>query len=203
MLGAGFHDVPPGHIATVVTTLEMAAPAPMREVSLPAGVTFRAVRAPEIPWYRDLYTRVGGQDWLWFSRLEMPEAELSAILNDPEVMIWSVEKAGRAEGLLELDFRQSGACELAFFGLTAALIGSGTGRALMNHAIAQAWARPITRFWVHTCTLDSPAALGFYRRSGFIPVAQQIEIAPDPRLSGTLPRDAGGHIPIIAPAPDP
>lgn len=195
MLAAGFHDVPPGHVATVVTTLEMTAPAPARDVPLPDGVSIRAVARPEVAWYRDLYMRVGGRDWLWFSRLEMAEADLAAILHDPGVYVWAVEKDGRAEGLLELDFRAEGACELAFFGLTAELIGSGTGRALMTRAIAEAWARPITRFWVHTCTLDSPGALGFYRRSGFTPVSQQIEIARDPRLTGTLPRDAAPHIP--------
>ena len=65
----------------------------------------------------------------------------------------------------------------------------------MEHAIAEAFARPITRFWVHTCTLDDPRALTFYRRSGFTPVAQEVEIAPDPRLNGLLPEDAGAHIP--------
>lgn len=197
MLAAGFHDVPPGHVATVVTTLEMTAPALARDVPLPDGVSIRPVEDPDVAWYRDLYMRVGGRDWLWFSRLEMAEADLSAILHDPGVCVWAVEKDGRAEGLLELDFRAEGACELAFFGLTAALIGSGTGRALMTRAIAEAWARPITRFWVHTCTLDSPAALGFYRRSGFTPVSQQIEIAPDPRLAGILPRDAASQIPVF------
>ena len=60
-----------------------------------------------------------------------------------------------------------------------------------------AWARPIARFHVHTCTLDSPGALSFYRRSGFTPVRQQIEIAADPRVTGDLPREAGAHIPLF------
>ncbi|GHG84908.1 GNAT family N-acetyltransferase [Pseudodonghicola xiamenensis] len=194
-LAPGFYDLPPGTLATVVTHLEMRAPAVPRPAPLPDGVTLRRVRSPGTDWYRDLYTRVGA-DWLWFSRLRMQRAELTAILTDPGVEIWVLEKDGRAEGLLELDFRQEGDCELAFFGLTGTLIGSGAGRFLMNQAIARAWARPITRFHVHTCTLDSPAALGFYRRSGFTPTGQQIEIATDPRLTGDLPRDAGAHIPL-------
>lgn len=196
MLAPGFYDVPPGMVATVVTHLEMRAPAASRPVPAPGGIRLTRVEAPAPDWYRDLYTRVGG-DWLWFSRLQMEEAELSAILTDPGVEIWAVEKDGRAEGLLELDFRHDGDCELAFFGLTAALIGSGAGRLLMNTAIERAWARPIARFHVHTCTLDSPGALSFYRRSGFTPVRQQIEIAADPRVTGDLPREAGAHIPLF------
>lgn len=197
MLAPGFHEVPPGMLATVVTHLEMRAPAPQRPAPAPEGLRPRQVTAPDPGWYRDLFTRVGGHDWLWFSRLMLRDAELAAILSDPKVELHTLERDGRAEALLELDFRSEGACELAFFGVTGALIGTGAGRFLMNRAIARAWARPITRFHVHTCTLDHPGALGFYRRSGFTPVRQQVEIAPDPRLSGLMPETAGPHVPIF------
>ena len=74
---------------------------------------------------------------------------------------------GERLGLLELDFREPGECELAFFGLDQSLIGSGAGRIMMNAAIDKAWEKPITRFWVHTCTLDHPAALPLYQKMGF------------------------------------
>ncbi len=35
----------------------------------------------------------------------------------------------------------------------------------MNRALEIAWARPIRRFWVHTCTLDHPGALPLYVRT--------------------------------------
>lgn len=196
MIADGLHDLPPGKIAAVVTHLEMRAPAPTRPVPAPEGVTLKHVAAPELDWYRDLFRRVGG-DWLWFSRLGLDDAELGAILNSPDVEVFALVREGRAEGLMELDFRVKGACELAFFGLTGALIGTGAGRFLMNAAIERAWARPISLFHVHTCTNDSPAALGFYRRSGFTPVRQQVEVADDPRLIGDLPRDAAPHLPLI------
>jgi hypothetical protein len=50
---------------------------------------------------------------------------------------------------------------------------------------------------VHTCTLDHPAALGFYRRHGFVPTKRTIETFPDPRLLGVLPADAAPHIPCL------
>ena len=107
------------------------------------------------------------------------------------------KKDGVPEALLELDFRINGECELAYFGVTSALLGSGAGRFLMNTAIRLAWDKSIQRFHVHTCTLDHPEALGFYRRSGFTAYRQQIEIEDDPRLTGQLPMDAGHRVPII------
>lgn len=197
MLADGFHDIPQGKVAAVVTHLEMRAPPPPRPA--PIDPDIRRATHPQIDWYRALFRRVGGDDWLWFSRLNLDDSALHAIISDPDVEIWTIRHRGADEGLLELDFRQTGACELAFLALTPALSGTGAGRALMNRAIARAWARPITRFHVHTCTLDSPAALDFYRRSGFTPIRQQIEIADDPRLTGKLPLDAGPHVPLFEP----
>jgi hypothetical protein len=51
--------------------------------------------------------------------------------------------------------------------------------------------------WVHTCTFDHPAALPFHQRSGFHPFRGQIEIADDPRIDGTAPRNVASHVPII------
>ena len=197
VLDNGFYDVPPGRLATVVTHLEMRTPAPLRPRAAPDGVTLERIKTPDVAWYRDLFNRVGAQDWLWFSRLKLSDAALAAEIGDPLVEICALVRDGRAEGLLELDFRQHGECELAFFGVTDALIGSGAGRFLMNKAITQAWAQPIRRFHVHTCTLDHPAAVSFYIRSGFTPIRQQIEIDDDPRVTGSFPRDAGAHIPIF------
>jgi len=197
MIADGLHDVPPGKVAMVVTHLHMQAKPPLHPVGLPAGLTFEQIR-PDLARYRALFDRVG-RDWLWFGRRMMPDAELQAILHDPKVTFHTLQKAGEDAAILELDFRQEGACELAYFGLASSLIGSGAGRYLMNQAIALAWRAPITRLHVHTCTLDSPQALGFYIRSGFAPYRQQIEIEDDPRLSGILPAEAAGHVPIFRP----
>ena len=106
--------------------------------------------------------------------------------------------AGAEEaGLLELDFRIPNECEISFFGVTAPFIGTGAARWLMNEALARAWSRPVRRVWIHTCTLDHPAALAFYQRTGFRPFARQIEIVDDPRLTGVLPRTAAPQVPII------
>lgn len=196
MLNDGFHDVPDGKLAMVVTHLEMRAPAPLREVSLPDGLRLQQV-TPTLDWYRDIFRRVG-QDWLWFGRLKKSDAELQAQLSDPDTVFYTLTKDRQDEALLELKFTAEGTCELAYFGLTPALIGSGAGRYLMNHAIRTAWGRPISRLHLHTCTLDSPQALPFYIRSGFTPFKRQVEIADDPRLINLLDKDNGVHVPIIS-----
>lgn len=195
MLENGFHDVPQGKVAMVVTHLEMLKPAPKRAVTLPEGASFRRMR-PDLAWYRDIFARVGA-DWLWYGRRIMGDTELTEIIEDPATEIYTISLNGRDEALLELDFSEEGACELSYFGLTSALIGSGAGRYLMNEAIRRAWARPIKRFHVHTCTIDSQQALNFYKRSGFVPFKVQVEIGDDPRLSGLLPERVAPHVPLI------
>ena len=197
MLQTGFHPIPPGKVAAIVTHLEMTAPPPTRPATLPEGASLRQVAAPTVAWYRDLFTRVGAQDWMWFSRLRMDDATLETTITDPAVEVHAVEREGRDEGLLELDFREDGSCELAFLGLTAGAQGLGLGRAMMTTAITRAFARPIARLHIHTCTFDSPTALPFYLRSGFVPVRREVEVVDDPRLDGTLPPDAAPQVPVI------
>src|SRR6266568_4294403 len=183
----GYSDVSPGKIAAVVTYLEMTA-RPTLPPDPPGEWTLRRVVAPDLAWFRDLYRRVG-EDWLWFSRLRMSDAELAAIIHAPLVEVYALAHDGRDEGLLELDFRGPNDCELVFFGVTAKLIGSGAGRFLMNRALERAWSQAIERLWVHTCSFDHPNALAFYQRAGFRAFRRQVEISDDPRLDGTLPRD--------------
>lgn len=196
MLADGYSKVTPGKLVAAVTCLEMLAPAPAGRAADPEGLSLALVRDPDLDWYRDLYRRIGA-DWLWSSRLSLSDAELAEILHDPAVEVRAVIADGRAEGLLELDFREEGQCELAFFGLTRTMIGRGAGRWLMNHAIETAWSRPISRLWVHTCSLDSPQALDFYVRSGFVPYERMVEVFDDPRLTGILPVDAAPQVPIL------
>lgn len=197
-LPTGYSEVADGNLASVVTCLEMLEMPPLRVESTDVRWQLRRIVDPETSWYRDLFRRVGA-DWLWFSRLVMPLEELQAILRSSDVEVYALTLDGRDEGLLELDFREAGQCELAFFGLTGVVQGRGAGRWLMNRAIERAWARSIRQFWVHTCTHDHPDALAFYMRSGFRAYARRVEVAADPRLTGLAPRSAAAHIPIVEP----
>jgi GNAT superfamily N-acetyltransferase len=192
----GYTDVPPGKIAAVVTYLEMRAPARRRSAPAAGNIGFLDPIGGDLARYLALYRRVG-EPWLWFSRLAMAEEELWAILASPDVEASALIQEGVEIGLLELDFRTPLECELAFLGVVPEAIGSGAGRFLVESAIARAFARPIRRLWVHTCSLDHPAALAFYRRAGFTPYRHAVEIADDPRLSGLLPRSAAPQLPVI------
>ncbi len=188
-----------GEIATIVTSLQMLErPRPR---ALPdSRLRLDRWREPAPARYRALFQRVGAP-WLWFSRLVIDEAALTAIIHSPAVEVYAVTDARGIElGLLELDFREPETCEIGYFGLVPELTGRGEGRWLMGHTLALAWRAGIERVWVHTCTLDHPRALGFYRAQGFVPYAQAIEIFADPRLAGILPRDAAPQIPLLGPS---
>ena len=193
----GYTDLPPGHIASVVIFLEMRVPPPPRPTPVLPGVDIARLTGRDEPRYSAIYRQLG-ERWMWFGRLEMSASERAAILDNPAVAAFALTLDGQDAGLLELDFRVPGEAELAYFGLFDSAIGTHAGRWLIQRALAIAWARPgLARLWVHTCTLDHPRAVDFYRRSGFAPYKLAIEVSPDPRLRGVLPRDAALHAPII------
>lgn len=193
-----FTPIAKGEIGTIVTSLEMTGRPPLR--AMPSSdLRLERWSAPAPDKYRALYRRVG-EPWLWFSRLELEDKTLSAIIHDSKVRIWAVlDRRGIEVGIVELDFREAGQCEIAFFGLVPELSGKGYGRWLMAMALQAGWAEPgVGRMWVHTCTLDGPGALNFYVKSGFTPYQRQIETFPDPRLNGLIPCEAAPQIPLIA-----
>ncbi|MFM9852332.1 MAG: GNAT family N-acetyltransferase [Sphingomonadaceae bacterium] len=195
----GLTPVNPGELAAVVTTLEMRK-RPSLTVIPASPLALARWPAPALDKYRQLFRRIGAP-WLWFSRLIMDDAALATIIHDEGVDIYAVvDRRGIEVGILELDFRQPAACELGFFGLVPELGGKGHGRWLMAHALNLSWRAGIERVWVHTCTLDSPSALGFYQRNGFTPYERSVETFADPRLIGILPPDSAPHIPLLCAA---
>jgi len=182
-------------LAAVVTYLQMRAP-PALEV--PAStLDLKRIESPTAERYRDLF-RLVGAPWLWFSRLALDDEQLAGIVRDPRVELYAVvDGNGRDAGLLELDFREPGQCELAFVGLVPELSGLGHGRWLLAEAVSRAWREGVTRVHVHTCSLDHPAALGAYRRAGFTPYKRAVERFPDPRLLGILPKGCAPQVPLL------
>lgn len=196
----GYIDLPPGKIASVVTYLEMHRP-PAETPPERSEFVIRHVDRPDREWYRRLFREVG-EPWLWFSRLRLPDDELSAILNDPATDVFALCYEGIDQGLLEFDRRSFPDIEVVFFGVMAGLIGKGAGRTLLTHGLRSEWEQHPRRIWLHTCTSDHPSALPFYQKFGFTPYKRAIEIADDPRLTGQMPHTAAPHIPIIERAGD-
>ncbi|MBZ6076518.1 GNAT family N-acetyltransferase [Microvirga puerhi] len=191
----GYTDLPDGKIAAVVTYLQMQRPAAIPAPGKPDTWSLERIKG-DMDRYRTLF-RLVGEPWLWFSRATMSNEALDAILHDPGIEVYALHDETTDIGLLELDFRTEGEAELAFLGVVPGTIGQGAGRFLIQEAIRRSFERPINRLFVHTCTLDHPAALSFYRRAGLEPYKRAIEVADDPRLTGHLPLQAGPHVPIL------
>ena len=191
-----YYELPPGKLANVVTCLEMLERPGRKLQPFPSGLELRRFAAGDLEGFRALFRAIGG-DIMWFSRLIMADEKLSDILSNPAIESHALLKDGKPVGMLELNFADMPNCELAFFGLVPDAIGGGLGRALMDESIRRAWAKPINRYWVHTCTFDAPQALPFYIRSGFTPYARMVEVHDDPRLQGKLPMTAAPQVPIL------
>ena len=185
--------LPDGQLAAVVTYLEMTEPP--AEPAPPSSLQLRRIR-PTLDDYRALFRKIGAP-WLWFSRLAMTDADLESIIGDPDVELFEVAAVEAVVGMLELDFRQEGECEIAFVGLVPSLTGEGHGHWLLGEAVRLAWREGVNRVHVHTCTLDHPAALAAYRRAGFVSYKRAIERFTDPRLTGLLPAHAARQVPLL------
>lgn len=192
----GYFAVPRGKLANAVTCLQMLEPPVPGDFRAPADHSLERLAKPDLAVYRGLYRQVG-EEWLWASRLVMSDSELRTVIHDPSVEVHVLRRGQDAIGLLELDFRQDGECEIVFFGVVRDAMGKGAGRFMMDQALSIAWQHPVKRVWLHTCHFDSPGALPFYQRSGFKPYAFMVEIADDPRVTGTLSRSAAPHIPLL------
>ncbi len=192
----GYHEIPPGKLVNVATCLEMRGPPQRALMSFPSELTLKRFDPTDLAGFRKVFAAVGA-DLMWFSRHVMADEKLAGILANPAIESFAFRRGDQLLGILELNFDDMPNCELAFFGLVPDAIGGGVGRALMDESIRRAWSKPTSRYWVHTCTYDSPLALPFYIRSGFTPYTRMIELHDDPRLQGKLPVTASPQIPML------
>ena len=192
----GYYELPKGKLANVVTCLEMLSKPPAKDTTLPSGFSLQRFTSADLATFRTLFKTIGENN-MWFSRLFMPDEKLASILDNQLIESYALCQNEKPVGLLELNFTEMPNCELAFFGLVPGTIGQGLGRTLMNIAITKAWAKPINRFWVHTCHFDHPTAVNFYKRSGFTPYSLMVEIHDDPRQTGHMAKTASPNVALI------
>jgi GNAT superfamily N-acetyltransferase len=152
--------------------LEMLAPS-HRSVPAPRGdLTVVHVQSPTVPYYRALYDAVG-RDFYWLSRRKMSDEALAAIIGDPQDESHVLHVDNTPAGFAELDRRKADDIELVQFGLVREFIGQGLGKWFLQWTIDKAWSYKPKRFWLHTCTLDHPAALPNYTKAGFVLYKQE------------------------------
>jgi GNAT superfamily N-acetyltransferase len=103
----------------------------------------------------------------------MTDTELAHVIQHPSVEIYSLVVGGTEAGFAELDCRQLGEVELAYFGLLPTFTGQGLGAHFLQRIVALAWAHQPRRVWLHTCEWDHPAARPLYLRAGFVQYAER------------------------------
>ena len=154
-------------VNVTVYYFEMLAPS-QRDIPAPRnGLTVLYAKRPSVPYYRFLYDAVGAE-YNWLSRRKLSDDKLAAILGDPlnEVHVLYVD--GSPAGFAELDRTQAGEVELVQFGLMREFIGQRLGTWFIQWTIDKVWSYKPRRFWLHTCTLDHPAAVPTYKKAGFV-----------------------------------
>jgi GNAT superfamily N-acetyltransferase len=159
--------------AITVWSLQMHSRADLRPARDPARepLLMHALRpAPELS--RFFYLTVGGP-WSWTDRLGWDLERWQRWVDRPEHELWTAWLDGVPAGYFELEQQVQGDVELAYFGLVPGMAGHGLGGWLLTAALRRAWQRPATRrVWVHTCSLDGPAALPNYEARGLVRYAQ-------------------------------
>jgi GNAT superfamily N-acetyltransferase len=175
------------------TYLQMLTPDALR--SRPAGthaddahVRFERVRECPVSFYRYLYAEVGRRHH-WVDRLTWSDEQIGARLRDPRVSIWVMYVDGAPAGYTELERHADDSMEIAYFGLLPEFLRRGLGKLMLTAAVDRAWEQGVSRVWLHTCTLDDPAALPNYVNRGFTPYKkEEYSVEIDERELAMLPK---------------
>lgn len=131
--------------------------------------TVRLVPNPSPELYRECYHTVG-KDYHWRDRWDWSDEEIARHLATPGITLHVAQLDGRFVGWYELRrVADDDSIEIAYFGLAPDALGKGIGKHLLSYAVQDAWALNPKRVWLHTCTLDHPAALPNYVARGFTP----------------------------------
>jgi GNAT superfamily N-acetyltransferase len=139
--------------------------------------------APAMPELnRFFYTAVGGS-WYWLERLSWTWAQWRSYLDRPELETWILSVAGVPAGFFELEAQAEKSIEIVYFGLLPSFTGQGLGSRLLTLAVERAWDMGAGRVWLHTCSLDHPAALGNYQARGFRLYRSEVESEALPEKS--------------------
>ena len=131
------------------------------------GFVLRRIDNPTPELYRECYRTVG-KDFHWRDRWDWADEQIAQHLATPGVTLHVAQLDGRFVGWYELRrVAEDDSIEIAYFGLAPDALGKGLGKHLLSHAVEDAWALGPKRVWLHTCTLDHPAALPNYLARGF------------------------------------
>ncbi len=132
-------------------------------------VTLEEPARPTPAQWRECYRTVGEQ-FHWRDRWDWDDDQIRTYLADPAIRLHVATRNGRLAGFYELRrVPEDDSVEITYFGIVPAEFGHGLGKHLLSCAVRDAWALKPARVWLHTCTLDHPAALPNYKARGFVP----------------------------------
>jgi GNAT superfamily N-acetyltransferase len=146
----------------------MQSPGELNPASLGGNGRVEQVANCPVSFHRFLYREVG-RNYSWRDRLTWTDDQVRSYLQDPAITLHVLYVQGSPAGYFELRLEPDQSVEIAYFGLLPEFIGRGLGKGLLSEAVRSAWDRGARRVWLHTCTLDDPAALPNYLRRGFRP----------------------------------
>lgn len=155
------------------TYLQMTNPGEHLRAEYPPDFPVVRVEKCTVAFYRFLYAAVGGR-YQWVDRLAWTDDQVRRHLERPDISIQVLYIGGAPAGYFELEPHPDGSVEIAYFGLMQEFLGQGLGKMLVSCAIDRAWEKGANRVWLHTCTLDDPAAMPNYLKRGFQPYKTEV-----------------------------
>jgi GNAT superfamily N-acetyltransferase len=151
----------------IIHHLEMTDRADFRPAAVKReGLEVRQSHIPCPELNRFFYAAVG-EAWSWVDRLIWTDEHWLDYLDRPELATWIGYFKGTPAGYFELEAQPESSVEIVYFGLLPQFVGIGIGGQFLNEAIERAWEMGGSRVWLHTCSLDHPAALANYEARGF------------------------------------
>lgn len=178
------------YLDTEITYLEMTSPPTFqdKEVRLPDDCRLLQANKPSPSFYRYLYDTVG-EPWLWWERRILTDDELKAILHEGGHELYVLYRGGVPAGFGELERKEDGSVELAYFGLLPDFIGQALGPPFLKSIVHLAWQATATQsLKLNTCNLDHPRALALYQSVGFSPTSRETKRIINPRSLGLFAR---------------
>ena len=154
-------------MSEVTTTyLEMRAPEELRpKRSLDDRFWIGQATVPQWRFNRFLYLAVG-EAWAWRDKHAWTDERWRAYVENDRLKTFVAYYDAAPAGYYELLHEESNQVKIAYFGMMPAFLGRGLGGVLLTSALEEAWGLAPVRVWVHTCTLDHPAALANYQARG-------------------------------------
>ena len=150
------------------TYLELKDREQLRPVPLDRRARLERVVACSPAYFLFLYAQVGRR-YHWRDRLVWTDEQCRARIGQPGVELWVLYTGGSPAGYFELELHDDDAVEIVYFGLMPEYVGHGLGKQMLTAAAQRGWEMGGKRVWLHTCTLDNPAALPNYLKRGFTP----------------------------------